>query len=73
MGTRVESDGGYRMKKTLIFAGIALAAIAAYLVADKPVVHTIETKDSTGTTRRLTINILVGAGNTINYNYKDES
>jgi hypothetical protein len=42
-----------------------------YFLADKPIIHTHETKDSNGTTRKITINILLGAGNTINYNYKE--
>lgn len=64
------------MKALWIGTGLMIAAIAAYLVADKPIVRTIErvSTDSSGTThRRVTVNVIIGMGNTINYNYKDES
>ncbi len=56
----------------LLFLG-AFAGICAYAVIDKPIIHTVESAAPDGKRRRLTINILIGAGNTINYNQKDES
>lgn len=61
------------MKGMLFFGAILIGAIAAYMVADKPIVRTIEVKDQEGKTRRLNIIVIAGMGNTINYNYKDES
>jgi hypothetical protein len=60
------------MKWMLLWGATVIAAIAAYMVADKPIVRTIEVKDSEGKNRRLNIIVIAGIGNTINYNYKDE-
>jgi hypothetical protein len=50
---------------------VLLMLCFGYFLADKPIVHTHESTDSNGKTRKITINILLGVGNTINYNYKE--
>jgi hypothetical protein len=71
-------------KNLFIFVLIAIGVV--YVVSDKPIVHTIEHKDEDGKTKgvtvnvtlgsnntnRIRLNILIGGGNTVNYNYKDE-
>jgi hypothetical protein len=71
-------------KNLLIFVLIAIGV--GYVISDKPIVHTIEHQDENGKTKgvtvnitlgsdntnRIRLNILIGAGNTVNYNYKDE-
>lgn len=61
------------MLKVLLLVVGAVIGIVASAVIDKPIVHTVETVSSDGIRRRVSVNVIVGIGNTINYNYKDES
>lgn len=61
------------MAKFLILIAGAMIGMVVYAVIDKPIVHTVETTTSDEVRRRVSVNVIVGIGNTINYNYKDES
>ncbi len=51
-----------------IALGLVTAGLLGYLVVDKPIVRTVETRSDDGKIARVNVTVVVGIGNTITYN-----
>ncbi|MFQ3646150.1 MAG: hypothetical protein SNJ54_07660 [Anaerolineae bacterium] len=50
-----------------IALGLVTVGLLGYLVVDKPIVRTVETRSDDGKTTRVNVTVVVGIGNTITY------
>lgn len=48
-----------------IALGLALSGLVGYLVLDKPIVHTVETRNDDGKGTRVTVTVVIGIGNQV--------